>query len=449
MENDVATKKSKILILDDEVQITNMIKHFLEYKGYHAVVANSVEQANEEIKKSLRSGRFHLAIIDVKMGNKSGLDFAKRLIDLGLNIGIIHMTGHPDHLSNITYEPDGSILKPFTMDTLLNSVNQVMLRKDKETIANRWRSTNDFYGLNAVKFFSHKITQTEGEDVEKITGVCMKDGMKIPFVNYRYPEEKDTKNRRHVIAISTLGGCESMCEFYINWKKRELPFVRKLTTEEIMCQAYISLMSYRLSEVFVNGFTGNVIVNATCEGDGLVYNIDNLCKAIRNLASIKRPLLDFIITSIGNEKSLKTFIEKYMDIPRLKHYWSVNTLNEEYRAWLMPGTKGQSLERTRDLYQEIAENTNTEVTVSWILIKGKTDRKEDAEALNKFFAGRPFQLKVMSLNPGSMIGIEDISDGEIERFMNMIELPKRYRDIYGKYEYSGCGNTLPEGLADV
>lgn len=446
MDMETSSRKKKILVLDDEVDITKMIKLFLEYRGYQVTATNSVEEANEEIRKSIRSGKFHLAIIDVKMGSRSGLDFAKRLIDLGMNIGIILMTGHPDHMDNLTYQPDGSIMKPFNMDTLSNSVEHVLEGKSKATISARWESFSDLYGLNAVKFFSHRITETEGDDVEKITGVCVSDGEKIPFVNYRYPEEKDTKKRRHVIAVSSLLGCKGMCSFCINWTKRSLPFIRKLTTEEIICQAYISLCSHRLSDTFFNDFTGNVIINATCEGDGLVYNLDNLCKAFWNLSSIKKPELNFIITSIGNEESLETFIEKYIDLPRIMHYWSVNTLNEQLRAKLMPGTKGQSLERTRDLYQKIAEKTDKEVTASWILIKDMTDRKEDAAALNDFFADRPFQLKVMALNPGSLKGVKDITEKDIETFMNMIKLPKRFRDIYGKYEYSGCGNTLPEGL---
>lgn len=70
-------RKTKILLLDDEEDITCFLKSRFEESGFECVTVLDVEQA----KAALRSFIPDLFIIDLKLGNdeEAGLDFIKTL----------------------------------------------------------------------------------------------------------------------------------------------------------------------------------------------------------------------------------------------------------------------------------------------------------------------------------------------------------------------------------
>jgi adenine C2-methylase RlmN of 23S rRNA A2503 and tRNA A37 len=186
-------------------------------------------------------------------------------------------------------------------------------------------------------------------------------------------------------------------------------------------------------------------VNLTCEGDW-AYNWRNSCDAIGQIAKIELPKISFILTSIGMESALRNFLEFYINIPRVRHYWSVNSLVPGIRGKLMPGTIGQSLFRVRALYQEIAKRTGEAVTISWIVIRGKTDSAKDAEMLSAFLKDRPFRVKLMALSPGSLTE-ETCSSQDVKNFSRKLDdlgVNVRIREILGADICSGCGSTVPD-----
>ena len=63
--------RDRILIVDDNSEITDVVSMTLDEEGYPCLVANSGEQALSILGNG--SGEFSLALIDVKMPGMSGL----------------------------------------------------------------------------------------------------------------------------------------------------------------------------------------------------------------------------------------------------------------------------------------------------------------------------------------------------------------------------------------
>jgi 23S rRNA (adenine2503-C2)-methyltransferase len=266
-----------------------------------------------------------------------------------------------------------------------------------------------------------------------------------------YPPTDNAEEKIN-LAISPLLGCPIACKFCINWRHKhdaygkETNFLRQLTTEEIVAQVYLAMINSRIRNSMEPRSNQNLVVNFAVEGD-VAFNIDNSCAAIKQLLNVFKPKISFILTSVGTEASLKRFIEKYIRLPRIKHHWSVNSLNPDTRHWLMPGTAEEDLRVLRDLYQAIATVTDTRITVSWIVINGVNNQEEDAVQLAKFFNDRPFEIKLMALVKNSLEGVKNTSNRDVEMFHRKLikaglNIPIRIRKIHGSNIFSGCGNTI-------
>ncbi|MBC8555045.1 MAG: response regulator [Candidatus Brocadiales bacterium] len=79
---------SKILIVDDEVKATELLKRFLEAKGYDVIIANSGENALEKVK----SEKPNVMLLDIRMPGTDGKEVLKRVREFDKDVGIIMVT---------------------------------------------------------------------------------------------------------------------------------------------------------------------------------------------------------------------------------------------------------------------------------------------------------------------------------------------------------------------
>ena len=117
-------KESKqILVVDDDPDIRIMIKMMLEYNGYAVEVTDKGDTSEELI----RSGRFHLTIMDMLLSGMSGVDICARLKqDQSIKpIPIIMISAHPNAKKMcIDAGADAFIAKPFDMQELLGMLER-------------------------------------------------------------------------------------------------------------------------------------------------------------------------------------------------------------------------------------------------------------------------------------------------------------------------------------
>ena len=122
----------RILIIDDEEDLCEILQFNLEGEGYNTEVAYSAEEA---LKKDI--GAFHLILLDVMMGEMSGFKLAKLLRkEHGLAIPIIFITAktaEDELLTGFSLGADDYITKPFSVKEVIVRVKAVLNRSLKDS----------------------------------------------------------------------------------------------------------------------------------------------------------------------------------------------------------------------------------------------------------------------------------------------------------------------------
>jgi DNA-binding response OmpR family regulator len=119
--------KSKILIVDDEQDIREILQFNLENEGFTAELAASAEEALPKIEK----GKFSLVLLDVMMGRMSGFQLAKILKDNGNHTPIIFLTAkntENDMLTGFSIGADDFIRKPFSIKEVIVRIKSLLKR---------------------------------------------------------------------------------------------------------------------------------------------------------------------------------------------------------------------------------------------------------------------------------------------------------------------------------
>ena len=121
-------KKYKILVVDDEDDLCEILKFNLETEGYQVTTANSAEDA---LKLDIAS--FDLLLLDVMMGGMSGFAMAKQLKanPSTASVPIIFLTARDtenDTVTGFNLGADDYISKPFSLREVLVRVRAVLRR---------------------------------------------------------------------------------------------------------------------------------------------------------------------------------------------------------------------------------------------------------------------------------------------------------------------------------
>ncbi len=112
---------SKILIVDDEVKASELLKRFLEAKGYDVITANSGEDAIEKVKNE----KPNAMLLDIKMPGMGGVEALKQIREFDKDVGIIMVTAVKDEeigKEALRSGADEYITKPIDFDHLETSI---------------------------------------------------------------------------------------------------------------------------------------------------------------------------------------------------------------------------------------------------------------------------------------------------------------------------------------
>ena len=112
---------SKILVVDDEVKACELLKRFLEKKGYDVIMSNSGEDALEKVKNL----KPDIILLDIKMPGIDGMEVLRRVRQFDYKTGIIMVTAVKDEgmgKDALKKGADEYITKPIDFDYLESSI---------------------------------------------------------------------------------------------------------------------------------------------------------------------------------------------------------------------------------------------------------------------------------------------------------------------------------------
>jgi len=125
-------ERKKILIVDDEETLCEVLKLNLQNEGYEVDVANSAEQA---LTYDVRS--YALILLDIMMGEISGIQMARILKTqpATASIPIIFCTARDtedDMIRGLDLGADDYIMKPYTIRNVIARVRSVLRRTARQ-----------------------------------------------------------------------------------------------------------------------------------------------------------------------------------------------------------------------------------------------------------------------------------------------------------------------------
>ena len=150
---------SKILVVDDESRIRDIIKKYALYEGHEVSEATDGLQAVSMNKKD----KFDLIIMDVMMPKMDGFSACKEIRKTD-NVPIIMLSARGeeyDRIHGFELNVDDYVVKPFSPKELMMRINAVLKRTGK---AQNRREEFTYKGLYAD--FSARVIKIDGKKID-------------------------------------------------------------------------------------------------------------------------------------------------------------------------------------------------------------------------------------------------------------------------------------------
>ncbi len=126
------TRSSRILIVDDDPEITSALARGLAMHGYETVSEHRVQTALDRVRQESLGA----AIVDVMIGANSGIDMVRTLRSEGFALPIVMLSALSeveDRARGLEAGADDYIVKPFSFDELVARLKVQERRARSET----------------------------------------------------------------------------------------------------------------------------------------------------------------------------------------------------------------------------------------------------------------------------------------------------------------------------
>jgi two-component system OmpR family response regulator len=117
----------RILVVDDETSISDLISTSLRFVGFDVRTAATGSQAlavAEEFKP-------HAIILDVMLPDQDGFEVCRQIRNEGVNVGVLFLTakdGMEDKVAGLTIGGDDYMTKPFSLEELVARLRALLRR---------------------------------------------------------------------------------------------------------------------------------------------------------------------------------------------------------------------------------------------------------------------------------------------------------------------------------
>jgi len=119
--------ETRILLADDEEALRELLREQLSAQGY------TIDEAQDGVEavEKLQQNSYHLAILDINMPRKNGLDVLRHIREQNLPVRVIMLTGRLGFSvgsESMLLGADEYITKPFDLDYLEMAIKKVLAK---------------------------------------------------------------------------------------------------------------------------------------------------------------------------------------------------------------------------------------------------------------------------------------------------------------------------------
>src|SRR3972149_7687555 len=129
----MSKEKISVLLAEDDRNLGNLLREYLEAKGYSTRLATNGKEAHDFFLKE----KFDLCLLDVMMPVKDGFTLAREIRSADNNIPIVFLTAKSmkeDAIAGFTAGADDYITNPFSMEELLLRITAILRRVKNQTL---------------------------------------------------------------------------------------------------------------------------------------------------------------------------------------------------------------------------------------------------------------------------------------------------------------------------
>ena len=128
---DTSPAKTRVLLVDDEPRLTELLQLELDVEGYEVSVA---ENGASGLIKARSEPYPNLIILDWNLPDFTGVDVCQRIRSSGINTPILMLTGHDDvtdRVKALDAGVDDYLTKPFSIEELMARLRAMQRRAGK------------------------------------------------------------------------------------------------------------------------------------------------------------------------------------------------------------------------------------------------------------------------------------------------------------------------------
>ena len=130
---DPSSNRATVFVVDDDQAMRNSLKWLIESVG---VQVESFSSADEFLRQ-YQPGRAGCLVLDVRMPGMSGLDLQEHLVEKGMQIPVVIITGHGDVPMAVRAMKHGAvdfIEKPFNDEVLLDAIRRAIAHEEQQRL---------------------------------------------------------------------------------------------------------------------------------------------------------------------------------------------------------------------------------------------------------------------------------------------------------------------------
>ncbi|MEO8854390.1 MAG: response regulator transcription factor [Ginsengibacter sp.] len=136
--------KNKILFVEDQEDLGNVVKQYLEISEYEVTWCTNGSQAFKIFKAY--TNKFDLLIIDIQLPGMNGFELAEHIKKENDNIPFLFLTARnekKDRLHGLKIGADDYITKPFDIDELVLRIKNIIKRNNHHSLTDKESITTD------------------------------------------------------------------------------------------------------------------------------------------------------------------------------------------------------------------------------------------------------------------------------------------------------------------